>query len=154
MKVAHITKERLTEAIGDSIRVDGVDYFTFPSASQINNLGVENLKKILKNGRKSEYLMNVAESFEIVDENFLRKGPIEEVKDWLLEIKGIGEFSAHLELIRGFGRMEELSEHDRMLMGCAKKIYGPEITEEQLNKIADDYGDFKGYWAYYLRIGC
>jgi DNA-3-methyladenine glycosylase II len=154
MKVAHLMKERLTEAVGDNIIVDGVEYFTFPSATQINNLGVENLTKILNNSRKSEYLMNVSESFEAVDENFLRKGPIGEVKDWLLNIKGIGEWSAHLELIRGLGRMEELSENDRMLKGCAKKIYGLELNEERLKKIEDYYGDFKGYWAYYLRSGC
>ena len=71
------------------------------SADQIQNLGLEKLTLILKNSRKSEYLFNVSESFAEVDEDFLRKAPIEEVKDWLLNIKGIGEWSAHLELIRG-----------------------------------------------------
>lgn len=70
------------------------------SADQIQNLGLEKLKSILKNSRKSEYLFNVSESFAEVDEDFLRKAPIE-VKNWLLNIKGIGEWSAHLELIRG-----------------------------------------------------
>jgi len=154
MNVAHNMKERLTQAVGDNISVDGVDYLTFPSADQIKNLGVENLTLILKNHRKSEYIMNVSESFSTVEEDFLRNAPLDEVKNWLLDIKGIGEWSAHLELIRGLGRMEELSENDRMLTSCAKKVYGNEITEENLKDIAVSYGDYQGYWTYYLRTGC
>lgn len=154
MKIAHKIKNRLTEAVGNSIQIEEIDYRTFPSAQQIKNLGMENLVSIIRNERKAEYLIAVAETFDKVDENFLRKGNIEEVIEWLMNIKGIGEWSAHLALIRGLGRMEELSEHDQMLLNCFKRFYGPETTEEQLKQIADSYGEFKGYWAYYLRPAC
>jgi DNA-3-methyladenine glycosylase II len=155
MKVAHLMKDRITKAVGDNILVDGVDYWTFPDANQVKNLGAEKLQSIIKNKRKSEYLIAVADAFNEVDENFLIKAPIDEIKNWLLNIKGIGEYSAHLELVRALGRMEELSaHHDKMLMSCAKKIYGPDTNEESLNKIANRYGKFKGYWSYYLRTAC
>ncbi len=154
MKAAHTIKERLTRSVGDKITVDGVDYWTFPSADQIQNLGLEKLTMILKNSRKSEYLYKVSESFAKVDEDFLRKAPIEEVKDWLLNIKGIGEWSAHLELIRGLGRMEELSINESMLIKCAEKVYGTNISESELKRIEEGYKDYKGYWEYYLRSGC
>ena len=154
MKVAHLMKDRITRAAGDSITVEEVDYWTFPDAHQFKELGVEKLRSLIKNQRKSEFLMAVADAFVGVNEDFLRKGPIEEVKEWLLNIKGIGEWSAQLELIRGLGRMELSAEHGRMLMGCARKFYGPEITEEQLMEIQEGYGDFKGYWSYYLRVAC
>ncbi len=154
MKVAHKMKNKLTDAVGDDIRIEGIDYKTFPSARQVKNLGVENLVSIIRNERKSEYLIAVAEAFDRVDESFLRHGNIEEVKEWLLNIKGIGEWSAHLELIRGLGRMEEISEHDQMLFSCFKKLYGSEATEEQLKRVTAGYGEFKGYWAYYLRTVC
>ena len=154
MKVAHIMKNKLTEAVGDSIQIEGVDYKTFPSARQVKNLGVENLVSIIRNEIKSEYLIAVAEAFDRVDESFLRHGNIEEVKEWLLNIKGIGEWSAHLELIRGLGRMEEISGLDQTLLNCFKKFYGHVATEEQLKIIADGYREFKGYWSYYLRTVC
>ena len=154
MKVAHIMKDRLIQSVGDNIKIDGVDYWTFPSADQILNLGVEDLTTIIKNNRKSEYLFNVSESFTNVEEDFLRNAPLENVKNWLLDIKGIGEWSAHLELIRGLGRMEELSGNDRMLIICAKKYYGSEISDSDLKEIQEGYKDFKGYWSYYLRTGC
>lgn len=154
MKVAHQMKERLTRAVGDNITVDGVDYRTFPSPDQIIKLGNEKLFSILRNKRKSEYLMTVSESFKDVDENFLRNAPVADVKEWLLKIRGIGEWSAHLELIRGLGRMDELSSNDRMLMNCARKYYGSQTTEQELKLIAEKYENFKGYWAYYLRTVC
>lgn len=154
MKAAHTMKERLMRAVGDKIIVDQVEYWTFPSAKQIKDLGVEDLVSVLKNKRKSEYLINVSESFTMVSEEFLRHAPVDEVKNWLINIKGLGEWSAHLELIRGLGRMEDISPNDRMLMACAKKFYGTDVSEETINKIAKDYGDFKGYWSYYLRVGC
>ncbi len=155
MKVAHLMKDRLTKAVGNNIQVDEVDFWTFPDANQVKNLGVEKLQSIIKNKRKSEYLMAVADAFDEVDENFLIKAPIDEVKNWLLNIKGIGEYSAHLELVRALGRMEELSiYHDKMLISCAKKIYGLDTNDESLDKIANSYGKFKGYWTYYLRTAC
>jgi len=154
MKAAHTIKERLIQSIGDNINIGGVDYWTFPSADQIKKMGVENLTTILKNRRKSEYLFNVSESFTKVEEDFLREAPLEDVKNWLLDIKGIGEWSAHLELIRGLGRMEELSGNERMLIKCAKKYYGPQISDSDLKEIQEGYQNFKGYWTYYLRTGC
>ncbi len=154
MKVAHIMKERLTQTVGDNIMIEGIEYWTFPSADQIQDLGVENLASILKNRRKSEYLFNVSDAFIHVDEDFLRRAPLNEVKDWLLDIKGIGEWSAHLELIRGLGRMDEISGNDRMLLKCAKKCYGSAISDQDLKEIEEGYENFKGYWEYYLRSGC
>ena len=87
MKVAHLMKDRLTKAVGDNIQVDDVDYWTFPDANQVKNLGADKLQFIFKNKRKSEYLMTVADAFDNVNENFLIKAPIGEVKDWLLNIK-------------------------------------------------------------------
>lgn len=154
MKVAYRMKERITKWVGNHIQIDGINYRTFPSARQIQKLGVEKMQSIINHKRKSDYLIEVAKAFDQVDEGFLINGDIEEVKEWLLNIKGIGEWSANLELIRGLGRMEELSQHPKMLLECAKKVYGSQTTEEQLEDIADRYGKFKGYWAYYLRIEC
>jgi len=50
--------------------------------------------------------------------------------------------------------MEELSEHDQTLINCFKIFYGHEASEEQIKRVAAGYGEFKGYWAYYLRTIC
>ncbi|HTX61334.1 MAG TPA: hypothetical protein VMC48_03420 [Methanobacterium sp.] len=151
MKAAHTMKNNITRDVGDHIEVDGKDYWTFPDASQIKKLGVEKLHSIIKNQRKTEYLTRVAEAFDQVDEKFLREEDIEEVKEWLINIKGIGEWSAHLELIRGLGRMDDKPQHDRTLAKCFRQIYG---SDENYEETLERYGNYKGYWAYYMRTTC
>lgn len=154
MKAAQTMKERLTKAVGNHIPVDGTNYWTFPEAAQIRELSVEKVLNTIKNYRKTEYILAVADAFDQVDEQFLREGDIEEVKDWLINIKGIGKWSAHFELTRGLGRMEGILEHDRCLHKCFEKIYGFDNTEEKFKKISESYGDYWGYWNYYLRAVC
>ena len=84
----------------------------------------EDLNSILKNKRKTIYLKEISGAFQTTDLDFLKKSSSEDLKNWLLDIKGIGEFSAELELIRGFGRMEILPTHDKRLLSCFKNIYG------------------------------
>jgi DNA-3-methyladenine glycosylase II len=153
-KVAHVMKNRLVGLLGNNIKIDGADYLAFPSPNQVKDLDSEKLISVLKNERKAEYLMAVAEAFSQVNEEFLRKGNIDEVRNWLMDIRGIGVWSAHLILIRGLGRMEVLPENDEALFECAKEFYGQEVTKEELRKIGNKYREFKGYWAYYLRFFC
>ncbi|MTK64995.1 MAG: DNA-3-methyladenine glycosylase 2 family protein [Methanobacterium sp.] len=152
MNVSRKMKEKLTEYVGNNIEFEGHNFQAFPSPEQLKNMDLDELISIIKNKRKSEYLLNAAEAFSSVDEKFLRTGPLEDVKNWLTDIKGIGEWSAHLELIRGLGRMEDYTQ-DRMLQGCVEKHYGS-TTSEKLDEIIRNYREFPGYWEYYLRSGC
>ncbi len=152
MKVAKKMKENLTRYFGNYIKIDDHEFFAFPSPDQILNMNLDEIVSIVKNKRKSAYLLNAAEAFSTVNEEFLRNSPVDEVKAWLIDIKGIGEWSAHLELIRGLGRMED-SLNDRMLMKCVEKLYGPK-TPEEIGQILNNYRDFPGYWEYYIRTGC
>jgi hypothetical protein len=54
----------------------------------------------------SHMFMEVADTFDRVDEIFLRTAIRGSKKDCLMNIKGIGGLSVHLELIRGLGRRE------------------------------------------------
>jgi len=58
-------------------------------------------------------------------------------------------------LIRGLGRMEELSNVEpRLALDVAKVYAGRDegMSNEEVCLIAEKYGKWKGYWAYYLRI--
>jgi len=58
-------------------------------------------------------------------------------------------------LIRGLGRMEELSNVEPRLAFDVAKIYAgkdEQMNNEEVCKIAEKYGKWKGYWAYYIRI--
>ena len=154
MNVARKMKENIIKKVGGRIKIKGVDYYSFPEPS--NLLAASNeLPQLVPNKRKSEYLSFVAEAFSKVDEQWLRTAPYDVVHDWLTDIKGIGDWSANFVMIRGLGRMEELSNIEPQLALDVARIYAGKdepITNEAVCKIAEKYGKWKGYWAYYLRI--
>jgi DNA-3-methyladenine glycosylase II len=154
MAVAHKMKEKIVKRVGGKINIRGLEYHSFPEPSNLAAALVE-FPELVPNKRKLEYLSTVTEAFCKVDEKWLRSGPYDEVHDWLTDIKGIGDWSANFILIRGLGRMEELSNVDPQLALDVGNIYGEkdrQATNEDVCRIAEKYGVWKGYWAYYLRI--
>ena len=89
-----------------------------------------------------------------VDEAFLREGSYDEVSRWLRAIPGVGPWSAAFIMIRSLGRMERLPYGDHALMRMAGDVYGggQPLPAEEVQRLADHYGDLQGYWAHYLRV--
>lgn len=145
---ARKAKDRLTEKFGGKLEVDGAEYAAFPEAAQLVSVSPDELKTIIRNEQKVQYLSAVVAAFARVDEQFLRAGPYDEVASWLRNIKGIGAWSASFILIRSLGRMETILRDDKRLSEAASKVYG----RTDLEQLAECYGPWRGYWAHYLRV--
>lgn len=150
MQMSLKVKHRVSEALGAALEVEGKAYRTFPEPEMLLD-ATDELAEIVNNPRKVEYLLAAARAFAGVDEQWLRSAPADEVEAWLLNIKGIGEWSARFVLIRGLGRMERLPSGEKRLLDAARDRYGHNMTNEQIAEIGMKYGDYQGYWAYYLR---
>jgi len=149
LNAARKAKQALLERFGTSLEVNGQIYRAFPEPGQLAEASNE-LKALIKHERREEYLGHVIKAFNEVDERFLRTAEYDKVEDWLKNIRGIGDFSSRLILLRGLGRMEKLAVEKR-LIAATGKIYGKPMTTQRLHVIAEKYGRWKGYWAYYLR---
>lgn len=152
MAVARALKQKLVARYGASLVVDGAEYPAFPEAETLAAAGRDELVGLLHNERKASYLHAIATAFASVDEGWLRTGDDEQVRDWLLAIAGIGPWSANFVLIRGLGRMATVTTHEKELLAAARAVYGSDITPDALLHLAREiYGDYAGYWAFYLR---
>src|SRR3989441_6357465 len=150
LNAARKAKQALLERFGTSLEVNGHSYRAFPEPGQLGEAPKQELKTLLRHERREEYLGNVIRAFNDVDERFLRTADYDKVEEWLKNIRGIGEWSARLILLRGLGRMEKLAVEKR-LIAAAGRVYGKPMTEQRFHVIAEKYGRWKGYWAYYLR---
>jgi len=150
LSAARNAKQALLERYGTSLEVNGHVYRAFPEPGQLGEASKEEVKALLKHERREEYLGEVIKAFNNVDERFLRTADYDKVEEWLKDIKGIGDWSAKLILLRGLGRMEKLAVEKR-LIAAAGRVYGKPMTLQRLHVIAEKYGRWKGYWAYYLR---
>jgi DNA-3-methyladenine glycosylase II len=155
MKIAQKTKQVLIEKFGNHLEVHGTVYWAFPEPMQIAIADEGELLRVIRNDRRTEYLIATARAFSEVKDEFLKSSPDEEVEAWLRNIKGIGEWSATFIMIRGLGRTEYVPLTETRLFEAASKVYGHgnELNREELKHLAERYGPWQGYWAHYLRVG-
>jgi DNA-3-methyladenine glycosylase II len=149
---AQRTKQAITEKFGPSLEMNGQRYVAFPEPHRLASANEQDLLAIIKNRRRTQFLTGVAKAFTEKDERFLRTAKYDQVEEWLGQIQGIGEWSSRLIMLRGLGRMEKIAVEKRLLK-AASKIYdrGMTLTQNVLDQMAEKYGPWKGYWAYYLR---
>ncbi len=155
MSVARKSKDAMMKHIGSSLDIDGIEYWAFPEAAQVAVVEIDELAAVIRNERKAEQVSSMAKGFSMVDEAFLRNGPYEEVEAWLRSLKGIGDWSANFIMLRGLGRMERIPISEKRLYEAVSRTYmqGKPVTAEDIQRIADRYGPYQGYWAHYVRVG-
>lgn len=152
MGAAQKVKQAITEKFGTALEVESRVYRAFPEPSRLAQATAEELLPLVRNKRRVEFLMGVAKAFSEIDERFLRTSKYDEVEAWLSKINGIGQWSSKLIMIRGLGRMEKLAVEKR-LVRAASTVYGhgKPLAQARFDQLAERYGPWKGYWAYYLR---
>lgn len=144
-------QQRLQDAYGDTLLAGGERFEVFPSAQVLRAANPDRLAKLAGGRRRSEYLTRAAAVFADADEQWLRHGSYDAVRDWLMAVKGIGPWAAELVLIRGLGRMERLQVPERLLLAAATRVYEQPLDEEGVLALASRYGPYQAYWAHYLR---
>jgi DNA-3-methyladenine glycosylase II len=155
LHIAQRMKQALIETYGSSTTVQGTAYWAFPEAAHLVHLNENELLSVVRNARKAEYLIAVIRAFSEVDEHFLRTADYDEVAAWLHSIRGFGEWSVSFVLLRGLGRMEKVPVGEKKIIGAASRLYGHghDLTRDEVERIAQKYGPYKGYWAHYVRVG-
>lgn len=154
MSISLAMKARLAEDYGDSLTVEGVPYRVFPQPTHLTGLDRDELNSSIRNTRKSECVMSAAQAFATIDESWLRNAPYEQVESWLLDIKGIGAWSATFILLRGLGRTEHVPVDEKAILSAAQRVYGrDDLTHTDVQRMSKHYGEYAGYWAHYLRVG-
>ncbi len=152
--VAQRMKRSMIEEFSAAVELDDREFWPFPGAKAVVQASVEHLTALLRNSRRAEYIHGAAVAFSQVEEAFLREGPYGEVSRWLRAIPGVGEWSAAFIMIRSLGRMEHIPYGDQALMRIAGRVYGAgkPLPADEVQRLADHYGDLQGYWAHYLRV--
>ena len=152
MGAAQKVKQAIVEKFGTGLEVEGQFYRAFPEPARLVRVNEEQLMPLVRNKRRVEFLMSVSKAFSEIDERFLRTAKYDEVDGWLGKINGIGTWSSRLIMVRGLGRMEKLAVENRLLK-AASLVYGhgKPLAQARFDQLAEKYGPWKGYWAYYLR---
>lgn len=143
----------LIEEYGESVRFDGREIRYWPSPERIAKADVRELEERCKLGYRAKSLKGIAEAlcegFPTLRE--LEEMRIEEAKAKLMELKGIGEYSADVVIPHSGFALDVWSVKIFHLLLFGKEVESPRNVIPKLKKIAESrWGRWRGYVFIYV----
>lgn len=143
VKAAATIKQRFMQLFGGIL----------PSPEQILSKDIDQLRSVGLSAQKANYIRDLAQH---VTDGRLDFDNIESLSNAdiiakLTDIKGVGEWTAHMFLMFGMGRLDVLAHGDLGIRNGIRALYGLEHapTPADIQKIADERG-----WHPYESIAC
>lgn len=155
LKVAHSMQRNMIKSFGDILKLNEKIYYTYPTSQKLASLGIEQLRKCGLSLRKSEYVRDISKLVinKKLDLDKLRKNEnIQEIISELDKIRGIGVWTAEITMIRGMQKFEAMPADDLGVRRYISHYYCKDrkISSEEVRKIADKWGRWKGLAIFYL----
>ncbi len=144
---------RVVDAIGEPVHVDGVDLVAFPTAHAMLRAKESTLREAGLSTNKVMHLRSVADAIESgeVTAEEIEALPTPAASERLVQIRGIGPWSAAVVLLRGFGRLDTFPMRDSGVARTIKLLSGnPEIN---VDAVLDRLGPMRGMLYYHLLLG-
>lgn len=137
---------RLIERFGERLVHGDQSFAAFPTASAIAGARVRALLACGLSRSKAESLRYLARAVEAgkVSEDELSSRATHDAIEKLVELPGIGPWSAALVLLRGFGRLEVFPPGDSGAMRSLTALLQLE-TAEALAPVIERFGEYRGY---------
>jgi 3-methyladenine DNA glycosylase/8-oxoguanine DNA glycosylase len=139
---------------GRSIPYDGRVFYAFPSPDQIAGARLEDLKPLKITHGRIQRMIGIAESVATgrLDLEAIQSLPAESAYEALLEIKGVGHWTAAVTLRRALGYDHQLPYNDVALQAAANHYFFHQegrATAQAVMDIFMPYGDMAGKAASY-----
>ncbi len=151
---AYKLKQRLVHAMGEHLSFEGHDYYLFPSPHKISNMSPDDFAGWQYSASKAKYLVGVAKA---IDQGSISKTGLLDSSDeqslaTLLQLKGIGPWSAHYVMMKCLRMTNAYPVADIGLHNAIKASLGhnekPSRTE--LDTFGRRWYPWQAYATFYL----
>jgi len=150
LAAAYRIRTRIIERLGDPI--DGL--WAFPSPGRFCEHSVADLVACGLSQRKAEYVKGVADKVAagLLHLDQLAERSDEEVRSLLLQVRGLGPWSAEYFLVRGLGRPDRVPASDIGIRSVAGRYLGTgrRLSPEETMKKLSPFRPYRGLAAFYL----
>ena len=149
----------LTRKFGRPVKVDGILFFTFPSAADINTAGIDELRACGL-GYRAKAIKAAADAVTSgrLDLDALKRKSYEESKNELLQIYGVGNKIADCVLLFSLEKLDAFPIDvwiARALVGhyrwLHKMKFGNKVTRQQYEHLSSSARDYFGRYAGYAQ---
>lgn len=145
------TKQRMARQLGEEVVIDGDSFYAFPAPEELREL-------TSFPGLWEDKVRNLREMAESAAEGYLyasrlRSLPVAEALDELKKLRGVGDFSAELILLRGAGEPDHLSTSEPRLRRAVAMAYDMdhEPDSRELEEISDRWRPYRTWVTLLLR---
>lgn len=149
LQFAYTLKQRFVEKFGERITFEGNDYFLFPKPEIVATLGDDNLLPLQFSRQKSKYVVLIAQAFcgGMVSKNLLTSVSLETAKEKLMEIKGVGNWTANYALMKTFRYPDAFPLEDAGVHNAIKNLKKMK-AKPTLDQVKTIFRKYKGWEAY------
>jgi DNA-3-methyladenine glycosylase II len=151
--VATALRNRLVDALGQPLQVEGNVHRAFPDARGILNAGVDGLRSLGLTRRKSEYAVEIAHADldGLLERGRFEKMPDDQVRLALTALRGVGMWTADWTLLNALGRSDAFPQGDLVLRRMVAEIAGrPQMTADETLDFSRLWAPFRSYVTAYL----
>jgi DNA-3-methyladenine glycosylase II len=146
-------KRRLVEKFGETLTLRGETFYAFPRAERLARASTDDLRALGLSGSKAVSIIELAKRVAVgeLDEEKLEREDNEALIARLIELRGIGRWTAEWALMLHFGRTDVFPAGDLALRGFVVKYYndGRPMTEREIRALAKARWDS---WASYAAV--
>ncbi len=151
---AYTLKQRFVEKFGSQVSYQDKPYFLFPLPEITARLNDEKLLPLQFSRQKSKYVVLIAEAFANgeVSKEKLRGLSLQEAKEKLMKIKGVGNWTANYALMKTFRYPDAFPLEDAGVHNAIKNLKNMKAkpTIVQVKRLFKKYKGWEAYATLYL----
>jgi DNA-3-methyladenine glycosylase II len=151
---AYTLKQRFVEQFGETIVLHDEEYHLFPTPAVVAQLTPEQLLALQFSRQKAAYTINIAKAFASgdVSKEKVATLSLKEAKESLMEIKGIGNWTANYALMKTFRHADAFPLEDAGVHNAIKNLkkMSRKPTLEEVKRIFKKYKGWEAYATLYL----
>jgi DNA-3-methyladenine glycosylase II len=154
---AQSMENKLIRKYGEKVKAAGETMYLYPTPERLAAASIADLRTCGLSGRKAEYIKSIARmlaSGELDLDKFDGYDDIDEIREELKAIRGIGDWTAEMTMIRGLHKMDSIPADDVGLQAKMTHYYGKDgrATREDLNRVAQHWGKYRGLGGFYMIV--
>jgi len=152
--VANMLRSLLIEKYGESIKINGNLFYVFPTPEKIMSVGIEELHKNKFSSRKAEYIWGIAKSIctNELNVDMLAKSPYEKAMKDLVDLRGVGTWTAQWLMINSLGFEDGFPSGDLALQKILteKLERKPLMSDDQILNYSNIWSPYRSWATIYL----
>lgn len=158
LKASQSIERQMIRDYGDELHLDWEVYYAFPTPELLSKLTKEKLRKSGLSLRKAEYTINISKLIvagELDLESFKKYDDINAIINELSQLRGVGEWTAHLTILRSMHRHRAFPADDLGLRRSISHFYcnDEKISADDAREIAAKWGKWRGLAGFYIIVG-